>query len=85
MTSVLFNRRMRKTACPVVWEPGRVKIPSGRPDQLMPRRVLSNAARAPQPPWRDGGASRLPWLTLPPGGGVCGPERESRGGRLEPT
>ena len=28
----VFNRRMRKTARPVVWEPRRAQIPSGRPD-----------------------------------------------------
>ena len=30
---IVSNRRMRKTACPVVWEPWRAQIPSGRPDR----------------------------------------------------
>ena len=30
-----FNRRMRKTARPVVWEGGRALIPVTRPDPLV--------------------------------------------------
>ena len=31
MTTALFNRRMRKTARPVVWEPWRAKSRQGHP------------------------------------------------------
>ena len=41
LTSAGFNRRMRKTACPVVWKGCGVKLPSAPSNQTRPHTGVS--------------------------------------------